>query len=132
MISREAEEALIERAKRGDRVAAGELMVAHRGLIRMIVRRAMRHIRGIDEDDAAQEAAIAFMASLGTFEPAKGRFSTYAGNFARWRLLKLREGTGLISLPHGSNLRKLKPRTAACVRRTRRITSLSAPVPGLE
>ena len=130
MISREIEEALIARAKAGDRAAAGTLMTAHRGLVRLIARRAMRYMRGIDEDDAAQEAMISFMAALDTFEPSRGRFSTYAGTLARWRLLTLRGTTGLISLPCQSNLPYLKPKTMARVQRSRVIASLSAPLPG--
>lgn len=83
MLAAEREQALIASARRGDREAAGELVLAHVGLVYTIARR----ITPTPCEDAIAEGVVALLEALGRFDPARNtRFSTYAGHWIRARV----------------------------------------------
>lgn len=71
------QEALLLRAKEGDRAAGETLLLENNGLIWSIVRRYFG--RGVDADDLYQLGCLGFLKALEGFDPAFGtQFSTYA------------------------------------------------------
>lgn len=71
------QEALLLRAKEGDREAGETLLLENNGLIWSIVRRYFG--RGVDADDLYQLGCLGFLKALEGFDPAFGtQFSTYA------------------------------------------------------
>lgn len=77
---------LIRRAKRGDRVAAGDLLEMHKGFINIFAKRYARY-RVESIEDYEQVSRIALLESIKNYDPGCGiKFLTYAGKLMKWRL----------------------------------------------
>lgn len=77
-IDRDREAELVAAFQAGDQRAANELLRAHEGSMRAIVRPLARKV-GVDEEDLMQHARMGFVGAAQRFDPTKGaRLGTYA------------------------------------------------------
>ncbi len=65
-----------------------QLAIANKGIVWLVVRQmCAKHNLGADKaDDLAQEGMLVLLSALDTFDPAKGKFSTYVFPRLRWHL----------------------------------------------
>ncbi|QIN79624.1 sigma-70 family RNA polymerase sigma factor [Rubrobacter marinus] len=94
---------LARRARAGDREALEEL-AGHLGGIAEAL--AAKHagaamVRGVERDDARQEAMAAMLAGLGTWRPEKSSFRSYAFSCARFAVLDLLNASYAAHVPRG-------------------------------
>ena len=88
-LTRSAEQALVSRARAGDRAAADALLASLDGLLRRAAYpyRDAGHGRGISFDDFLQEARIEVLAAVQGYDPTRpALFRSYAMTRVRWRL----------------------------------------------
>jgi RNA polymerase sigma factor (sigma-70 family) len=82
VLTRDEEQELFARVRKGDLTARDELVARNQGLVRMIARR--HRGRGLDEDDLAQEGNAGLLRAIEKFDASRGvKFSTYAFNWIR-------------------------------------------------
>jgi len=132
MITREEERELVIKAKAGDREALGELLEAHKRFLYKRARGVGRGVEGDDLEDRVQDAAIAAMISLDSFDPDAGfRFLTYADNRIHWRLKRASAESGLVRVPqHVFNPSVGTDEHREAAKRVSRIDSIDSPVAG--
>jgi len=102
VLSAREEAALGQRIIGGDEAALEELVAANLGLVKWIAND-LKLAAGSGEDvfdDLVQEGAIALMAAARRFDPARGRFATYARQWIDGAIKRfLAEGAPAIPLP---------------------------------
>jgi len=99
LLSNEEILALVEKFHSGDGSALSALYSANEGLIKKIAGKYEKW-SGLAMEDLIQEGTLGFIKAVEKFDPAKGTFSAYAGNYINWAILKaIREIGSPIKLP---------------------------------
>ncbi len=126
MITAAEEFDLVTRAKAGDSVAAGELLIAHDGFFRHLASK----FRG-DQDDLLQIARMAALECLKRFEPDRGyRFLTFASKKSTWALVQHCSTGGMIRVPTKQNFGNIRPALQRQAKKAKAVTSLDASAGG--
>jgi len=81
-----------------DEGARDQLVRNHWRLIRAVGAR-LGKLYGIDPEDAIQEASIAFLRAIETYDPAVGALSTYFHEWARAKIGRFRDNNDPIRVP---------------------------------
>ncbi len=95
-------EELVELAK-ADEDALDYIIFKNTGLVKAMAGKYIRHISSsaIDIDDLYQEGRIALFSAVKSFNPnGNGKFSSYAGNLIKWRIMRyIADNGSLVQLP---------------------------------
>lgn len=94
-------DALAHRAIQGKRGARKALMDALKGIPEAIGQKYWRvaHYRGLETADLEQEARLALLAALDTWEPARSTFRNHAYGLARFKVLDAINDAHTVSVP---------------------------------
>lgn len=99
LLSREEEQALAERAAKGDKIAKDKIVTAN---LRFVVNVAKKYMnRGLEIDDLISEGNIGLLTAIERFDPSKGyHFISYAIWWIRQSILRaISEKSRMIRLP---------------------------------
>lgn len=77
------EQELVERIKRGDKEAYEEFINRNIKFVFYVVNNLLTDSISYDYDDAIQEGILGLMRAIESFDPSKGKFSTYAVHWIR-------------------------------------------------
>lgn len=104
-------EALLLRARQGDRAAAERLITENSGLVWSVARRYFG--RGVDADDLFQLGCLGFLKAVEGFDPAFGtQFSTYAVPKISGEIRRFLRDDGTVKVSRGLKERALAIRAA--------------------
>jgi RNA polymerase sigma factor (sigma-70 family) len=124
MITAEQERELIVKARAGDRQAAADLLEAHEGFLYQEARK----MRGIEREDAVQEAKLAAFEAIRDFDVSRNlRFLTFASRKVVWTLKRVRDDGGTIRIPQYCNYQRNPKDYQQKADRARRLASLDKP-----
>ena len=106
---------LLERLRRGDGEALGEIVEANMGLVRSVALRCAG--RGVEYDDLVQTGAIGLLKAARSFDPGRGcAFSTYAVPLILGEIRRMLRDDGAVKIG-----RELKRRAQAAARARERL-----------
>ena len=91
---------LVAQYRAGDETAFATLLEQYRGMIHTIINRYQKWLITSDRDDLYQEASLAILKAIQTYDIDRGaKFTSYAWKQVEWHLSKYIERDSLIQLP---------------------------------